>query len=69
MRVAVEVVQLQQLAGAQEAQEDWVAGVQEVGLILPSVLPAQMVLVEVVGVEGSQMLVVILHPERVVQES
>jgi hypothetical protein len=69
MRVAVEVVQLQQLAGVREAQEGWVAGVQGVGLILSSVLLAQMVRGEVVGVEGSQMLVVILHPERVVQES
>jgi hypothetical protein len=62
-------VQLQQLAGAQEALADWVAGVLEVGLILSSVLLAQMVLAEVVGVEDSQMLVVILHLEREVQAS
>jgi hypothetical protein len=57
------------MAGVREALEGWVVAVREVGLILSSVLLVQMVLVEVVGVEGSQMLVVITHLERAVQAS
>jgi hypothetical protein len=56
------------LAGVREALEGWVVAVREVGLILPSVLLAQMVLVEVVGVEDSQ-VAQIMHLEREVQVS
>jgi hypothetical protein len=66
--VAAVAVQLQQLAGAQEALEGWAEGVQVAVLVLQTVFLAQMVPVAEVAQVGSR-VVQITHLEREVQVS